>query len=74
MISLSLGTTFRYLRKRRGLTLTQLAERCEMSVSYLSEIERGKANPAIMTLTTIAYELGYELIFKFKARDDDPPI
>lgn len=35
------GTAVRKLRKRRGYSLTRLAPMVPMSISYLSQIERG---------------------------------
>lgn len=72
MIAPTLAFTFKCLRKYRGLTQMQLSELCGISVSYLSDIERGKANPTIATLIKIAGALGYEIGFKLKGRDDEP--
>lgn len=35
------GAKVREMRKLRGLTLTKLATRCDISFQYLSHIERG---------------------------------
>jgi len=37
------GEKIRQLREERGMTLTGLSRRAGLSVSYLSEIERGEA-------------------------------
>jgi transcriptional regulator with XRE-family HTH domain len=58
---LSLGAKIREHRKARGLTLTELAEQCEISPSFLSQIERDKANPSVSTLKTIAKVFGVSL-------------
>ncbi|ASN83438.1 helix-turn-helix domain-containing protein [Deinococcus ficus] len=49
----------RELRSERGLRLKDIAERCGVSVPYLSDLERGRANPSLDTLQTLAgaYEL-----------------
>lgn len=46
-----IGNKIRELRKRTGLTLKELSERMSISVTYLSEVERGqtKANDKIFT-------------------------
>lgn len=54
----SLGEKIRLERKDRNLTLTQLAEQCDISPSFLSQIERGQATPSVGTLHTIASALG----------------
>ncbi len=46
------------IRKQRGLTQEQLAERCGLSQQYLSSLERGKRNPTIVTIYEIALALG----------------
>lgn len=45
-------------RKRLGLTLEQLSEKCGVSRSMLSEIERGEKNPTIQVACHIAEALG----------------
>lgn len=49
-----LGLKLKSLRQERGLTLQQLAARCGLSVSYLSEIEKGKKYPKAEKLIEIA--------------------
>lgn len=54
----SLGPLMRQARKRQHLTLQQVAERAELSVSYLSQIERNLLTPSVGTLKRIAAALG----------------
>ena len=56
-ISLTLGEKIRLIREERRLTISELANRSGISVSYLSEIERDTVNPSIATLRRIAEEL-----------------
>jgi len=53
-----LGERIRGLRKRRKMTLSQLAESCELSTGYLSQIERNLAYPSIPALVKVARSLG----------------
>jgi quercetin dioxygenase-like cupin family protein/ribosome-binding protein aMBF1 (putative translation factor) len=53
-----LGHAIRTLRHRLGLTLVQLAERADLSHSFLSQLERGKARPSMQSLHRIAEALG----------------
>ena len=45
------------IRKTRGLTQEQLSELCGLSQQYLSDLERGKRNPTIVTIYEIAQAL-----------------
>jgi len=44
-------------RKELGLTLKDVAERCELSFSFISQIERGMTMPSITTLFLLAKAL-----------------
>lgn len=46
------------LRKAAGLTQEQLAERSGLSQQYISDLERGKRNPTVVTLYELAEALG----------------
>ena len=52
------GQNFSRLRRRQGLTQEQLAERSGLSQQYLSDLERGKRNPTIVSLYELAQALG----------------
>jgi XRE family transcriptional regulator, master regulator for biofilm formation len=57
-----IGKNIYELRKKRGLTLSELAERAVISKSYLSNIERNSnANPSIYVLEQIAGALQVDL-------------
>ena len=45
------------LRKARGWTQEELSERSGLSQQYLSDLERGKRNPTIVTIYEIAVAL-----------------
>lgn len=45
------------IRKEKGMTQEQLAERSGLSQQYLSGLERGRRNPTIVTLYEIAQAL-----------------
>ncbi|MBV8687065.1 MAG: helix-turn-helix transcriptional regulator [Alphaproteobacteria bacterium] len=46
------------LRKAADLTQEQLAERAGISQQYISDLERGKRNPTVVTLYELATALG----------------
>lgn len=48
------GEHIRSLREERGYTLQDLARRANLSLSYLSEIERGSKRPSLKTIDKLA--------------------
>jgi transcriptional regulator with XRE-family HTH domain len=53
-----LGEKVRAFRHERGLTQEALAESLDLSVAYVSLIERGGRNPPYTTVVAIARALG----------------
>ena len=53
-----LGRRLRVARFDRNLTLKEVAARCGMSATHISEVERGKTSPTIGALQRIAAALG----------------
>lgn len=53
-----LGRAIRGLRRDLGWTLTQLSERCGLSVAFLSQVENNRAQPSAQSLAAIAAALG----------------
>ena len=53
----TLGADLRTLRKTRGLTLSDLAQRLDRSVGWLSQVERDLSQPSITDLRHIAAAL-----------------
>lgn len=57
-----IGKNIYHLRKRQGLTLSELADRSGVSKSYLSNIERDlNQNPSLKVMKKIAFVLNVEL-------------
>ncbi|MDQ0270935.1 XRE family transcriptional regulator [Cytobacillus purgationiresistens] len=62
-----IGSNISKLRKRKGMTLTELAERAGVAKSYLSNLERNlHQNPSINVIEKIAMVLGVEVKFLIK--------
>lgn len=59
---MKLHDRLRELRTARSLTLKGLAERTGLSVSYLSDIERGRTTPSLATLESLASALEMTVI------------
>jgi transcriptional regulator with XRE-family HTH domain len=56
-----LGNNLCSLRKKFALTQVELALLCQLTRTYLGEIERGARNPSIATLKRIANALKVDL-------------
>jgi transcriptional regulator with XRE-family HTH domain len=54
----AIGENVLTYRETAGLTQKELAERAGLSASYVSRIERGKANPRLLALDRLAQALG----------------
>lgn len=70
-IKTTLGKRIRNLRGLRNLTQEQLAERAELSVKYLGEIERGGSNPTIESLGKIGRALDMPLAQLLRQNEED---
>ncbi len=60
----TMGERIREARKEKdgGMTLAEVAEECEFSVSYLSQLERDKLEPSLSSLKKIANALGVSAV------------
>lgn len=63
----ALGHAIRERRKSQGLTLAQLAQRANVSLGYLSQIELGKNSASIETLYRISLGLGIKMAELFQS-------
>jgi len=66
----SIGERIKALRTERGMTLADLGERANLSISYLSQIERDKTSPSLTTLETIAKSFNIGLRYLFETDDE----
>lgn len=57
----STGSSIKELRLSMGLSIRALARRADVSVAYLSKLERGESNPTIGLLRRIAEALNVPL-------------
>ncbi len=58
---MDIGNKINQLRKRNGLTQQELANRCELSKGFISQVERSLTSPSIATLVDILESLGTNL-------------
>jgi transcriptional regulator with XRE-family HTH domain len=66
----SIGKRIKALRRQRNLTLAGLAEQSNLSASHLSQVERDKTTPSLMTLSSIAQALDVSLRDLFDSEDN----
>jgi transcriptional regulator with XRE-family HTH domain len=52
------GRNVRRIRQNKGWTQERFADRSGFSQQYLSDLERGKRNPTVVTLYELAQALG----------------
>lgn len=70
------GRNFARLRRENGLTQEKVEELSGLSQQYLSDLERGKRNPTVITLYVLAQALGVshvELVRPDDDGDEDKP-
>jgi transcriptional regulator with XRE-family HTH domain len=70
----ALGGNLRRLRKYRNWSQTELAQKANISLNFLSEIERGYKWPYPGTLENLAGALGVEVHEFFRSRESGPGI
>ncbi|MGH0052132.1 MAG: helix-turn-helix domain-containing protein [Sphaerochaetaceae bacterium] len=68
-----IGSRIRELRKDRKINLVDMAEKVDLSPSYLSQIERGLINPSLASLRKVARELNVP-IYEFLKDEDEKGI
>ncbi len=67
---MNIGPIIKKLRKKLKLSQLEFAELIEISQTYLSQLENGKAVPAIKVLDRISYELKIPVaVIMFQALD-----
>lgn len=58
----ALGAIVRRTRQRMGLSVEALAARSDLSAGLISQLERGRGNPSLQTLSRLAAALGTQLV------------
>ena len=71
MILLKIGEKIKELRILNGLTQQELADRCELSKGFISQVERELTSPSIATLMDILESLGTNIRDFFNEQVDD---
>lgn len=68
---MNIGERLRRLRLQRSLTQEELADRCELTKGFISQVERDLASPSIASLTDILECLGSDLKSFFSEVETD---
>ncbi|MBE5783928.1 MAG: cupin domain-containing protein [Clostridiales bacterium] len=71
---MNIGEKLRRLRLQRNLTQEEMADRCELSKGFISQVERDLASPSIATLTDMLECLGSNLQEFFSEKVDEKPV
>lgn len=66
-----LGRQINQIRKIKGITQETLAERSDLTVSYISKIETGTKNPTITVIKRIAQAMGVDIYQLFISLDPE---
>ena len=66
-IGANLGRRINEMRKKKGLTLKDVADRIHVTASFISQLESGKANPSLSTLKGIADLFGVTIAALFES-------
>lgn len=68
---IDVGNTIKKIRTSKGILLKEVAEKCGISSSMLSQIEKGTANPSLNTIREIAHVLDVPIFKFFMAPEKD---
>jgi transcriptional regulator with XRE-family HTH domain len=73
MTETTLGSRLMDLRKKRQMSMRELAKRSGASTSFISQVETGKTNPTVAKLQNLATALGVPVNYFFDVHDEPPP-
>ncbi len=68
---MDLGEKIKQMRNQKGLTQKELADRCELTKGYISQLENNLNSPSIATLTDILAALGSNLAEFFREEAEE---
>lgn len=68
---MEIGSKIKRLRQQLNLSQSELADRCELTKGYISQLENDLNSPSIATLVDILSALGTDLSEFFKKEDDE---
>ena len=69
---MEIGSKIKALRLKNNLTQEELADRCELTKGFISQLENDVANPSIDTLSDILVVLGSNMGEFFQNEESEP--
>ena len=73
-MSINIGEKLRSLRQKNNLTQKELADRCELSKGFISQLESNQTSPSLSTLEDVLTALGSSFGEFFSDEQDDNPV
>ncbi len=73
-MGLAIGKKIRSLRQKNGLTQKELADRCELSKGFISQLESDQTSPSLSTLEDILTALGSSFAEFFRDEPGEAPV
>ncbi|MFB5193215.1 helix-turn-helix domain-containing protein [Alicyclobacillus fastidiosus] len=61
----------REIRQLKGLTIKDLADKCDVSQSLISQVERGKVTPTLTVFWRLCQELDIPMHYFFESQQDE---
>ncbi len=74
LVSINIGGKLRSLRQKNNLTQKELADRCELSKGFISQLESNQTSPSLSTLEDILTTLGSSFHDFFSGEEPDHPV
>ncbi len=71
---MNIGEKLRSLRQKNNLTQKELADRCELSKGFISQLESNQTSPSLSTLEDILTTLGSSFGEFFSDEEADNPV
>jgi len=71
-MEIEIGSRLKYFREKKGLSVYALAQRCGLTRSFISKVEKGQASPSISSLKKItnSLEIPINSLFEDKNSSD----
>ena len=73
-MEMNIGEKLRRLRQKNNLTQKELADRCELSMGFISQLESNQTSPSLSTLEDILTTLGSSFHEFFSDDQGDNPV
>ncbi len=73
-MEINIGEKLRSLRQKNNLTQKELADRCELSKGFISQLESNQTSPSLSTLEDILTTLGSSFHEFFSDETGDNPV